>query len=1090
MKIYCNMHGLIRCFHSVRIQCLYGAATVLCAGILSAVAPAQGTEAWLRTPALNPDGTQIAFSYQGDIWTAALEGGPAKRLTIHESYEYAPSWDAGGENLVFLSNRQGNDDIYEVAASGSRPERLTYFSGSEDHPRYGRDGDLYFSSRRTFAAVERESEIHLLASGQATPRRFMDALGSMAVPSPDGRFIAFVRGSCRIEREAYTGPASRDIWLYNIEKGSYSQLTDFEGQDIYPDWGPEGELYYLSAANGKYNLYRLTVDEAGNAASAPEALTRFTDLGIRFFDVSAEGQVAVIERGITLYRLDTQPGAEPVPLRYELSEDYRFDPVEQETFSRSATEYALSPNEKNLAFVVRGEIFVKRNDGDNSRAVRLTRHAWRDQAIDWLNDSTLIFTSDRTGNKELFLLRSADSEVPDLYKTLKWETVQLTETEADEQGFVLSPDKKQLVFLRGRGQMILADIDAAGAMSNQRTLLDGWATPGSVAWSPDSRWLAYHLSDLNFNSEIYIHPLEGEGKPVNVSMHPRGDVQPVWSPDGSKLGFLSIRNNGDADVWFAWLKKADWEKTQRDWEDLEDEAENGEKEEKEKKDSPPLVEIDLEGIHERLVQVTRMPGSEENLLISKDGETFFFTTNGGSRQGSEGDPALMKISWNGEDAKTLASNAPISQLRWDKKGSNFYYLRQGGTLGKSNEDGKMTSQSFQARMVLDHPEERRQIFNEAWRTLDAGFYDPKFHGQDWQALRARYEPWALQASTAQDFRTMFNEMLGQLNASHMGLYGSTPEETQNDRTGLLGIEVVPRDRGVAITYVLPNGPADRSESQLREGEILLSVNGQRIDPSVNVYALLNGLANERVLLEVSGPGGLRELVIRPASSLSSERYEAWVAERQALTEAYSGGRLGYIHIQGMNWPSFERFERELMASGYGKEGIVIDVRFNGGGWTTDMLMAVLNVRQHAYTVPRGAADDLEKSHTQFTQHYPFGERLPLSAWTQPSIALCNQNSYSNAEIFSHAYKTLGIGTLVGTPTFGAVISTGGQGLIDGSFVRLPFRAWYVKATEENMEHGPAVPDVIIDNAPGSRAKGEDAQLKKAVELLLDQIDGR
>ena len=190
----------------------------------------------------------------------------------------------------------------------------------------------------------------------------------------------------------------------------------------------------------------------------------------------------------------------------------------------------------------------------------------------------------------------------------------------------------------------------------------------------------------------------------------------------------------------------------------------------------------------------------------------------------------------------------------------------------------------------------------------------------------------------------------------------------------------------------------------------------------------------------------------------------------------------------MNWSSFERFERELVASGNGKDGIVIDVRFNGGGWTTDYLMAVLTVRQHAYTIPRGAAEDLERQHTQFREYYPFGPRLPLAAWTKPSIALCNANSFSNAEIFSHAFKHLGIGTLVGEPTFGAVISTGGAGLIDGSFVRLPFRGWYVKATDENMENGPAVPDIVIMSRPDDRAQGGDEQLRAAVTELLRQID--
>lgn len=337
---------------------------------------------------------------------------------------------------------------------------------------------------------------------------------------------------------------------------------------------------------------------------------------------------------------------------------------------------------------------------------------------------------------------------------------------------------------------------------------------------------------------------------------------------------------------------------------------------------------------------------------------------------------------------------------------------------------------------------------------------------------------------------MFNDMLGQLNASHMGMYGSDPEETQRDRSGLLGIEVMPSDNGLQVKRVVPGTPADRTDSKIEEGSVILAVNGTSLTSTTNLYELLEGQANERVLLNLRTPAGEEtELTIRPTSSIRGELYENWVQTRKDLTEKYSNGRLGYIHIQGMNWPSFERFERELTASGLGKEGVVIDVRFNGGGWTTDMLMTVLNVRQHSYTIPRGAASDLDKENKKFTEHYPFGERLPLSSWTRPSVALCNHTSYSNAEIFSHAYKTLDIGTLVGEPTFGAVISTGSHSLKDGSRVRMPYRAWYVKATGENMEHGPAVPDVIVMNEPDSKAKGEDPQLKKAVEVLIQQLDG-
>jgi C-terminal processing protease CtpA/Prc len=231
----------------------------------------------------------------------------------------------------------------------------------------------------------------------------------------------------------------------------------------------------------------------------------------------------------------------------------------------------------------------------------------------------------------------------------------------------------------------------------------------------------------------------------------------------------------------------------------------------------------------------------------------------------------------------------------------------------------------------------------------------------------------------------------------------------------------------------------------------------------------------------------KDVIVRTSNSLRNLQYEAWVESRREFVKKYSNGKLGYIHIRGMNTTSFESFERELKASGYGKKGIVIDVRYNGGGWTTDRLMAVLNVDQHAYTIPRGAAANLNKENINFKNNYPFNERAILTVNTKPTVALCNENSYSNAEIFSHAYKNLGLGKLVGQPTFGAVISTGSYNLSNG-YVRMPFRAWYVKKSGLNMENdSPAIPDYLVKNSPGWVARGEDDQLKKAVEVLLEEI---
>ncbi|MEJ2584320.1 MAG: S41 family peptidase [Robiginitalea sp.] len=1042
------------------------------------------TKDLLRTPAISPDGKQVAFSYQGDIWRMQLDGSDPVRLTIHEAYETHPVWSPDGSRIAFTGARYGNNDVFTIPAGGGIPNRLTYHSAGD--MAYTWEGDqILFTTNRTFRQVEWDAEIYQVAPAGGTPERFLNAVGDMPALSPDGRYIAFTRGACRVAREQYRGPSDQEIWIYDTRNDSYTQLTDNEMNDYMPRWKDNNTLVYISATSGRYNLVKQGLAE-GKKSGGLQQLTNFTEDGVRHFDVS--GNHYVFERKTGIYRM--QEGQQPEPVQVAISTDYRFDPVERKTYTNGIDEYAISPNGKYIALEIRGEIFIKENDKEKKRAVNISNHPYRDQAPQWLNDSTLIFISDRDGNKDLYMARSGDANKSDLFKTLKVDLERITNSKAHEMSLNISPDGKKIAYRIGRGELRVAAIDEKGNLSDEKVLLKGWATPSGIAWSPDSRWLAYSLDDLNFNSEIYIHPADNSREPVNISMHPKGDGMPYWSPKGDKLAFSSTRNNGgDADIWFVWLTEEDYEKTQRDREEgyYFDEDKDDEKEEEKDKDEngkkePEPIKIDFERIYDRLAQVTSLPGDERSVVISEDSETFYFTTSTGLDEGSD----LYSIKWDGKDIKQLTKGGTRPGNISMYEGEVYYESR--GSLSKVK-DEKITPLPHSAAMEIDHHQERNQIFEEAWSALNEGFYDPNFHGKNWEALKEKFKPWTLAASTTQDFRYMFNIMLGQLNASHMGLYGSDPEKTQQESTGRLGIEVKPVKGGVEIVHVVPNTPADKIKSKLNQGEVITSVNGQPIASGVNFNALFNEETDNQVLLTVRNGRDDREVVIRPSSSIGTDLYEEWVRQRQQLTEKYSGGRLGYIHIRGMNMPSFERFERELMASGLGKEGIVIDVRFNGGGWTTDYLMTVLNVRQHAYTIPRGAAASLEKENQKFRSYYPFSERLPLTSWTKPSIAMCNESSYSNAEIFSHAYKTLDIGTLVGKPTFGAVISTGGFRLMDGSFVRMPFRAWYVKATGENMEHGPAVPDIIVDNAPDSKANGEDPQLKRAVEELLNQIEG-
>lgn len=1041
----------------------------------------------IMQPEISPDGTQIAFSYQGDIWTMSTSGTNPNRLTIHEGYESSPKWSKDGSSIAFSSDRFGNDDVFVMPSEGGRPDRLTYHSAPDRVLGFSNDNQVLFNTRRLYAEVEREWEVYSVATtGDATEFRFMDALGFDAVVSPDGKKVALVRSTARVSREDYRGPANRNIWIYDTETGEYNQLTDFDGNDFMPKWSSNNELYFISARAGKYNVFKQKL-----GSKRATQVTDESEFGVEHFSIDKQANHLVYQAADKVKLIaDGQSSS----LDLSIPTDFRFDPVTKKSTTDSLDEYSVSPDGKLISYVVRGDLFVKRNDKEDKRSVRLTTGAARDRDVTWLDDNTLLFVYDRDGQNDIFAVTSADSEEPNLFKSLKHSVTPVTRTDAQESQPLVSPDGKKVAYREGRGKLIVAHITADKSLTNRVTLLDGWATPSGVSWSPDSNWLAYAKSDLSFNSEVFIHAADNSQEPVNVSMHPKGDYSPVWSPDGSKLGFTSMRNNGDYDIWFAWLTKSDWQRSKEEWkrDEFVDETADTKKEEDDSEANEKAVEpmqIDLDRIYERLVQVTRFAGNESGLAFDKKGEHVYYTIGGAGRQNFKMDQDLFKIKWNGEDKKhVIKGDKSPRRLSLSHDGKSLFALTGSGTLVKvDTQKDEFETLSTVSQQTIKHMAERAQIFDEAWQALDAGFYDPEFHGNDWQELKEKYRPLALKASTKEDFQYIFNLMLGQVNASHMGLYrGENQKQTQKTQTGLVGVEVIPTDAGLEVTSVLNKSPAARDDSRLQVGDVITQVNQQSVKDA-NFYELLNGYANQRVLLNIKRANEDTEVVLWPTTSLSDEKYDNWVDTRRAMTEEYSNGRLGYLHIRGMNWTSFERFERELMAAGYGKDGIVIDVRYNGGGWTTDYLMAVLNVEQHAYTIPRGATDDLDKDQKKFRDKYPYSERLPLSAWTKPSIAMSNENSYSNAEIFSHAYKALGIGKLVGRPTFGAVISTGAERLVDGSIIRMPFRGWWVKESDANMDFTPAQPDIEVFNPPAYKAKNVDPQLKRAVDELLKTL---
>ncbi|SEC84233.1 C-terminal processing protease CtpA/Prc, contains a PDZ domain [Tenacibaculum sp. MAR_2009_124] len=1030
----------------------------------------------IRQPKISPDGSHIAFSYHGDIWIYNIANQKAKRITIHQAYEVDPIWNSEGSELAFSSNRKGNKNIFTVPVEGGVPKQLTYYP-TNNIPSDWSGENIVFTTERVFKGPEWDNQIYVVNENGGTPERLITAYGFAASISSDKNMVSYTKGACRIAREDYSGSAQRDIWVYNKKTNKYNQITVSAKNDHSSLWDGQDNLYYIGAKSGRYNIYKQAISSTGEKVGEATQLTFQKVDGVRSFSVSKKGTI-VYTSGIDTYILENGNARK---LALNIPSDNRFDIEETKTTSSKVRNYAISPDGSLTAIEISGEIFVKENDKEKKNSNNISNHFFKDKQPQWIDDKTVIYLSDRNGYYNVYSAVSSDTLVK-LSRSLTVKTEKLTNAKIDINNIIVSPDKKKIAYTEGRSKLIIADIKE-GEIKNPKTFSDTWASADGLSWSPDSKYIAYSQEDLNFDSEIYIQSTEDSKQKFNVSMHPRGDRSPVWSADGKKLAFLSNRSGINYDVWMVWLQKEDWEKTKRDHEEgdyyvKKEEKKKGKKKGKKDKKKEVVVKVDEANIYDRLVQVTSLSDDEYSLAFNPDSEFLYFSaTNPATKRRS-----LYKVKWNGSDPKE------VKGVKWagdfsEVKGK-LYFLSSGGVKMLKGKSDKVESFPHKATYTVNYKEERKQVFEEGIRALTAGFYDPEFHGYDWKTLVKKYRPWVLSASTQQDYSYMFNLLLGQLNASHMGYRGGNPEKVKNENIGLLGLEVSDTNTGVKVDYVLTNSVADKSMSKLNVGDVITAVNGKNIKEGTNFYSLLkNSRGNETLVTLSTG----KNIILRPQHSLKTLKYEEWVSSRKKLVEEYSNGQLGYIHIQGMNLTSFERFERELKASGYGKKGIVVDVRYNGGGWTTDRLMAVLNVTQHAYTIPRGATKSL-KNHKDFSGNYPFNERAILSVNTKPLVALCNENSYSNAEIFSHAFKNLKLGKLVGQPTFGAVISTGGQSLQNG-YIRMPFRAWYVKNSGENMENdAPATPDYLIKNFPGWKSRGEDEQLKKAVEVLLKDIN--
>jgi tricorn protease len=1040
-----------------------------------------------RTPDVSPDGKTIAVSYLGDIYTVETIGGTARAITSHPAHDVGPVFSPDGSKIAFSSNRHGSYDVFVTSVRGGKPTRLTFDSATDMACGWTPDGKhvLFASTRST--SFPQNWELYTVPAEGGKVRRVAAGEAKDGSFSPKGDKLAYVRGPGSWYRKGYRGSSNDDVWVCNADGSNSQRLTTFNGQDHSPMWNADGSaIYYVSEHNGMANVVCLPVtalDKPSDSAK-PKQVTSHTEDGVRRARISRNGECIVYECGADLWVVSTKSDGKPRKIAIEVNADEKSNNEKVTTFAQGATEFSVNNADSFIVFAVHGKLF-RMPVGTSSKATQLTFGKSNDHGATWSPDSTkILFVSDQKGQDDVYVLEADDPDHPKLTEAHKFKVTQLTDTREGEIGVSFSPDGKKIAFIRG-GKLWTMSPDG----KDQKEVVKD-VQVFDYEWSPDSRWLAFARRDGSFASELYIVPAGGAttNHPVrNVTRYATFNGGVTWSRDGKRLAFLSDRRNA-ANLHIL---------------DLEKEA-VASKEDKSSTTSsagkPPLT-IDWEDVHERVKPVVR--GFVEEAAISPDGSKIAL------RDASTRDLWVASASGSSLTRLTTGGASP-RQIQWTKKslfgrsldvlyfldGSGKIRLCNAGSSGPGSADSKdgkpnpdrIAELPFKVKMTVKTDELYQEMFEQSWRYLRENFYDEKFHGSNWDEVRKRYQPLVKHVQMKEDLYSLLYLMMGELNASHLGVSGfvGAPEEDTAE-LGLIWDESY-KGKGLKVAELLKRGPADKKGLGLKAGDVILSIDGEELNDNANLSKILNGKVGESVVLKVTDkPDDAKAKVRRievtamgrnrtthnRTTSITELMYDRWVAKNAAKVSELSDGKLGYIHIPSMDEEGLDRFVRSLYSDNYDKEAIVLDVRFNGGGYTHDQVLNYLGGKEHAIFRNRDGGSGLVL-------------RSSDRKWHKPAVLLINNRSYSDAEIFPNAFRTLELGKLVGEPTGGFVIGTMGVRLIDGSTFRIP-RIGVYTTKGVNMEKEGVKPDVLIEPHPDQLAKGIDSQLEKAVEVVKADV---
>lgn len=1016
-------------------------------------------------PAISPDGQTVVFTYSNDLWQVSTSGGRAVRLTAMDGTETNANISPNGKWVAFTSNQYGNQDVYRMPLDGGKIKQLTYHQAADQVDSWGWDSKtIYFRSSR----YNRTSAYSVSTSGETPKRLFGNYHNTVhnVIKDPNKPVYYFNESWESFvfpQRKRYQGPFNPDVKSYNADTQEFKKLTQWKGKDFWPTIDQDGQLYFVSdEANKEYNLYTLSDGEK-------KQLTNF-DTSVRRPAVSANGSTIVFEKEYQLYSYDVDSGeSQKIPITI-----YKNNTLSQHqgfNTARNISAFDVSEDQKKIAFVSRGELFVSDMKGKFVQEVP-TRAMGRVLEVKWMSDSERLIFNQTTNGYQNWFVTDADGS---------GKAKQITDEHQNNRMMALNSDRSEAIYLSGRDKLVHMDLSSF----DKNVIINDefWGFQNQQPrFAPDDKHIVYSAK-RNFEDDLFSYSLDS-GETINLTNSGVSETAPFWSPDGKYIYFASSRTQpsyprgaGKTNLYRMALTQTDKPYRSDKFkalfkEDKKDEKKPEDKDKSSQKEKPDIT-INKDGLMERMDQIGVRFGSQHNpFVIQKDKETtvLYLSNHDG------GDTGLWKTTMHPfKETKTKKIKGTGYIRNIEQVGDDIYGLLK-GTITKVN------VQKAQTRKInIEHSFERNlrdefdQMFDEVWANIQENYYNEKLNGIDWKAIRKRYRPYLPYVTSRDNFRRLVNDMLGELNSSHMGFTTSGPEAKEYYQTVTLATGIMfQKDHPYQIKSIVDDSPADVTSTNFKSGDQLIAINGQEVDHTKNRNSYFSSAEmKSEISLTFKRNGETYKSKLHPVSyyAIRTDLYNDWEDQRQQIVDDKTDKRVAYVHMKDMGGEALQDFMKEMISEGYQRDALILDLRYNTGGNVHDAVLQFLQQRPYLKWKYRGG---------------DFAPQPNFAPSGEPIVLLINEQTLSDGEVTAAGFRELDLGTIVGTETYRWIIFTSGKGLVDGSFYRLPSWGTYT-LDGKNLEQLGINPDIPVDNTFKDRLDHKDPQLKRAIEVIQKKL---